>query len=169
MTGSSLRIVPVEPGDIEALTDIMTRAFDDDAQRHLGVESGGPPGYDTGEFLRTHGLDPRAASFQAVLGGEPVGAVIAFPRDDGHHVLGCIFSDPGVQRRGIGSALFRFVEARYPGRSWTLETPAFAASNHRFYTEKIGFLKVDERDDPGGAGRLFVFRKVTGMALEIDV
>ena len=169
MTGSSLRIVPVEPGDIDALTDVMTRAFDDDAQRHLGVERGGPPGYDTGEFLRRYGFDPGAGAFQAVLGGEPVGAVIAFPGDDGHHVLGCIFSDPGVQRRGIGSALFRFVEARYPGRSWTLETPAFAESNHRFYTEKIGLLKVDERDDPGGAGRLFVFRKVTGMARDVAV
>ena len=30
----------------------MTRAFDDDSQKHLGIEKGGPPGYDDGEFYR---------------------------------------------------------------------------------------------------------------------
>jgi hypothetical protein len=39
--------------DIQALTSVMTRAFNDDAQKHLGVESGGPEGYDNGDFFRT--------------------------------------------------------------------------------------------------------------------
>ena len=39
--------------DIEILTPVMKRAFDDDAQKHLGEETGGPPGYDDGEFFRT--------------------------------------------------------------------------------------------------------------------
>jgi hypothetical protein len=39
-------------GDIPELTRVMTRAFDDDAQKHLGIEKGGPPGYDDGEFFR---------------------------------------------------------------------------------------------------------------------
>ena len=159
MTASSLQVVPLEVGDIDALTEVMTRSFDDDAQRHLRVEKGGPPGYDTGEFLREHGLDPRANAFKAVLDGRTVGAIIVFPGGDGHHFLGCMFTDPDVQRRGIGSALFRHVEARCAARSWTLETPGFAASNHRFYAEKCGFRKVGERDDPGGVGRVFVFRK----------
>ena len=45
----------VQPGyvlmvesDIPAVTDVMKRAFDDDAQKHLGKEVGGPPGYDDG-------------------------------------------------------------------------------------------------------------------------
>lgn len=159
-----LRIVPLLAGDVGALTEVMTRAFDDDARRHLGAPKGGPPGYDTGEFLREHGLDPRARSFVAVLDARPVGAIIVFPRGDGHHVLGCMFTDPGVQRRGIGAALFRFVEDRFPARSWTLETPGFAASNHRFYAQKCGFAKVGERDDPSGVGTMFLFRKAGGSA-----
>jgi predicted N-acetyltransferase YhbS len=155
-----LRIVPLQPGDVDALTAVMTRAFDDDAQRHLGVPKGGPPGYDSGEFLRAYGLDPQARAFVAVLGGRPVGAIIVYPREDGHHVLGGLFTDPDVQRRGIGAALFRFVEDRFPARSWTLETPAFATSNHRFYAEKCGFRKACERDDPDGVGTMFVFEKV---------
>jgi predicted N-acetyltransferase YhbS len=155
-------IVPLEPGDVDALTAVMTRAFDDDARRHLGVPKGGPPGYDTGEFLREHGFDPRARAFAAVQSGALVGAIIVFPREDGHHVLGCMFTDPGLQRRGIGSALFRHVETAFPARSWTLETPGFATSNHRFYAEKCGFRKVCEKDDPDGVGTMFVFEKVGG-------
>ncbi|MBW6455110.1 MAG: GNAT family N-acetyltransferase [Trueperaceae bacterium] len=154
-----MRIAPLDRGDVATLTDVMTRAFDDDARRHLGVPKGGPPGYDSGEFLREHGLDPRARAFVAVLEGRPVGAIIVFPHDEGDHVLGCMFTDPHVQRLGIGSALFAHVEAAFPARSWTLETPAFAASNHRFYAEKCGFRRAGERDDPDGVGTMLVFEK----------
>ena len=159
MTENGVRIVPLDPADVDALTDVMTRSFDDDARRHLGVEKGGPPGYDTGEFLRRHGLQPSASAFTAVLEGRPVGAIIVFPRHDGNHVLGCIFTDPDVQRRGIGAALFRHVEAAFPARSWTLETPGFAKSTHAFYGETCGFRKVAERDDPEGEGPMFVYEK----------
>jgi GNAT superfamily N-acetyltransferase len=162
--GDRLRIVPLQAGDVDALTDVMTRAFDDDARRHLGAAKGGPPGYDTGEFLRENGFDPRARAFVAVLEGRPVGAIIVFLREDGHHFLGCMFTDPDVQRRGIGSALFAHVEAAFPARSWTLETPGFAASNHCFYAEKCGFRKAGEREDPDGVGIMFVFEKA-GVAI----
>ena len=154
-----LAIVPLVATDVDALTAIMTRAFDDDARRHLGADRGGPPGYDTGEFLRRWGLDPAASGSPAGAAGRPVGAVIAFPRETGHHVLGCVFTDPEAQRRGVGAALMRHVEELHPGRSWTLETPAVATSNHRFYVEKCGYEKVAERDDPDGVGVMFVFRK----------
>ncbi|MFU8887967.1 MAG: GNAT family N-acetyltransferase [Trueperaceae bacterium] len=159
-----MRIVPLDRGDVDALTAVMTRAFDDDARRHLGVPKGGPPGYDSGEFLREHGLDPRARAFVAVLGGRPVGAIIVFPHDEGDHVLGCMFTDPAVQRRGIGAALFRFVEDRFPARSWTLETPGSATSNHRFYAEKCGFRRAGEWEDPDGVGTMLVFEKAGGAA-----
>ncbi len=68
-----------------------------------------------------------------------------------------MFSDPEVQRRGIGSALFAHAEAAFPARSWTLETPAFAVSNHRFYTEKCDFRKAGEWEEPDGVGTTFLF------------
>ena len=159
MTEGELEILPLEPGDVDALTQVMARSFDDDSRRHLGVEKGGPPGYDTGEFLREHGLHQRSRAFKAILDGEPVGAVIVFPSSSGDHVLGCIFTEPQMQRRGIGQALFRHVETAFPARSWTLETPGFARSNHGFYTDRCGFRKIDERPDPEGDGPMFVFEK----------
>lgn len=156
---SGLDIVPLDPGHLDVLTEVMRRAFDDDAMRHLGAQRGGPPGYDTGEFLRRHGLDPRAKAFEAHVDGRPVGAIIVFPRPDGDHVLGCMFTDPDVQRRGVGAALFRHVEAAFPARSWTLETPGFAVSNHDFYGRTCGFQKIAERPDPDLGGPMFVYRK----------
>lgn len=38
--------------DLTELTEVMTRSFDDDSQKHLGLEKGGPPGYDNGEFFK---------------------------------------------------------------------------------------------------------------------
>ena len=41
-------IEPTLEENIPALTKAMTRAFDHDAQIHLGVEKSGPEGYDDG-------------------------------------------------------------------------------------------------------------------------
>jgi len=49
----ALSFQTMEEIDIPALTPVMKRVFDDDAQKHLGKESGGPPGYDNGDFFRT--------------------------------------------------------------------------------------------------------------------
>ena len=39
--------------DLKELTNVMKRAFDDDAIRFNNQpEGGGPPGYDNGEFLK---------------------------------------------------------------------------------------------------------------------
>ena len=152
-------IVPLQRDDVAALTEVMTRAFDDDAQRHLGVDKGGPPGYDTGEFLLRYAFDPRARAFTAILDARPVGAIIVFPGADGDHVLGCMFTDPQVQRRGVGTALFAYVEEAFPARSWTLETPACATSNLRFYAQRCGFRQVRVRDDDD-EGTMAVLEKV---------
>jgi hypothetical protein len=42
----------ITESDIPALTEVMTRGFDDDAQKYLNQEKGGHPGYDNGEFLQ---------------------------------------------------------------------------------------------------------------------
>jgi hypothetical protein len=41
----------ITESNVPELTDVMTRAFNDDAQKHLGKEVGGPEGYDDGEFF----------------------------------------------------------------------------------------------------------------------
>jgi GNAT superfamily N-acetyltransferase len=130
--------------DIPELTAVMTRAFDDDAQKHLGQEKGGPPGYDDGEFFRTWLLGyEESIGFKIVADGQAVGAIIVWILPGGHNVLGTIFVDPPFQDRGIGQRTWRHIEAAYPEAvSWSLATPTWATKNHHFY-QKCGFSVVD--------------------------
>lgn len=41
----------IDESDFLVLAPVMKRAFDDNAQKHLGKESGGPPGYEYGKAI----------------------------------------------------------------------------------------------------------------------
>lgn len=134
--------------DLPALTDVMTRAFDDDARRHLGVEKGGPPGYDNGDFFRTWLFaDLPTEGYVILRDGVLVGGIIVWVLEDDQLRLGCLFVDPSAQRLGIGTDAWRFLREAYPhARSWVLDTPTWSLSNHRFY-EGCNFRQVGEDDD----------------------
>ena len=51
MDDLQLSFLIMTESDIPSVTLVMKRAFDDDAKKHLGKESGGPPGYDNGDFF----------------------------------------------------------------------------------------------------------------------
>jgi GNAT superfamily N-acetyltransferase len=147
--------------DIPELTDVMTRAFDDDAQRHLGKEKGGPPGYDDGGFFQEW-LFPYEESkgYKVLLDGRIVGGLIVWILEGGDNILGTIFVDPNYQDQGIGARSWAFVEATYPDtRSWKLGTPSYAIKNHHFY-EKCGFTKVGEEPEEGYDWTSYIYRKV---------
>jgi GNAT superfamily N-acetyltransferase len=134
----------IDEADVATLTEVMTRAFDDDAQKHSGKERGGPEGYDDGEFFRTWLFGYQESVGYKVLDGDRVlGGIIVWILPDGHNVLGTIFVDPDVQDIGVGEQTWRFIERTYPGtKSWRLATPSQATKNHHFY-EKCGFSEVE--------------------------
>jgi GNAT superfamily N-acetyltransferase len=153
----------ITESDIPELTRVMTRAFDDDAQRHLGQEKGGPPGYDDGGFFQEW-LFPYEESkgYKVLLDGRIVGGLIVWILEDGDNILGTIFVDPDYQNRGIGTRTWEFVEATYPDtKSWKLHTPSYATSNHHFY-EKCGFVKVGEQPEEGYDWASYIYRKEMG-------
>ena len=129
---------------VPELTDVMTRAFDDDARKHLGKERGGPDGYDNGEFFHNWLFGyQESVGCKVVANDKIIGAAIVWILPDNHNVLGTIFVDPFFQDLGIGQQLWRFIERTYPGtKSWRLATPTWATKNHYFY-KKCGFSKVD--------------------------
>ena len=133
----------IEEDDIPELTKIMQRAFDDDAQKHLGKPRGGPPGYDDGEFFRTW-LLPYKESIGYLIFSEQtmIGGIIVWSLPEGHNILGTIFIDPDYQDLGIGQKSWQFIEGVYPQtKSWRLATPAWAVKNHHFY-QKCDFQEV---------------------------
>jgi GNAT superfamily N-acetyltransferase len=159
--GFSLRIEKASMDDIPEMTRAMTHAFDDDSQRHLGNAKGGPPGYDDGEFFRKWMPPEESVTYKIIVDDQVAGGVIIWDLEGGENILGTIFVDPAFQRQGIGSVALRFIDRAYPEtKQWTLGTPSWALSNHRFY-ERNGFVKISEEeveDIPGGVS--YTFRKV---------
>jgi GNAT superfamily N-acetyltransferase len=130
--------------DIPELTEVMTRAFDDDAQKHLGQEKGGPEGYDDGEFFRKWLFGyQESVGYKIVMANQVIGGLIVWILPGGHHILGTIFVDPAYQDRGLGRQAWGLIEQLYPETlSWRLATPTWATKNHTFY-QKCGFRKVN--------------------------
>jgi GNAT superfamily N-acetyltransferase len=142
----------------------MTRAFDDDAQKHLGLEKGGPPGYDNGDFFRTWLLPYKESVGYKILFDEKIiGGVIVWILEHKENILGTIFIDPELQDRGVGTRTWQFIEETYPDtKRWMLEAPSWAVKNHYFYEQKCGFKKIEEKagESPGDLETSFVYQKV---------
>jgi len=158
---SELAFETITEADIPELTRVMTRAFDDDAQKHLRLERGGPPGYDTGDFFRQwlFGYD-ETDGYKVLRAGQVIGGVIAWILPDGHNVLGTVFVDPNVQDLGVGTQIWQFIEARYPEtKSWRLTTSRWATKNHHFYAAKCGFMRVESDPIVGSPEGEYVYRK----------
>lgn len=161
MSRPELEFVEITEDDLPELTEVMVRAFDHDSRRHLGLDRGGPPGYDDGSFFRkwlfaydqNHGL-------KMVSGGRIVGCVTFWILDTRHYFLGTIFVDPEHQDRGVGTKAWQHIEALFPEAiSWTLETPEWSTRNHRFYEDKCGFTKVGTNPVEGETWVTWVYRK----------
>ena len=148
MNAPSLTYEEIHETDIQDLTRVMTRAFDDDAQKHLGVERGGPEGYDTSEFFRKWLFGYKESEgYKILLEDKIIGGFIVWIFAHGKNQLGTIFVDPAHQDRGIGTQAWQFIEAAYPDtRQWELGTPIWAVKNHHFY-EKCGFQRVETSED----------------------
>ena len=130
--------------DISKLTEVMKRAFDDDAQKHLGQERGGPEGYDDGEFFRQWLFGyQESVGYKIELENQVIGGIIVWILPEGHNILGTIFIDPAFQDQGIGEQTWGQIEQLYPEtKSWRLATPTWATKNHHFY-QKCGFVQVE--------------------------
>jgi GNAT superfamily N-acetyltransferase len=149
--------------DIPKLTEVMTRAFDDDTRKHLGKPKGGPDGYDTGDFFRKWMLSyTESKGFKILVNGKIVGGFIVWVFEHGNNKLGTIFVDPDMQNQGVGSQAMHFIFTTFlDAKSWTLETPSWAVKNHYFY-EKNGFQKIREKlhDRENLDGTSFLYRKI---------
>ena len=145
--------------DIPELTKVMTRAFDDDTRRFRGNPAGGgPPGYNTGAFLRKW-MGP-GICYRITKGDKVVGGLIVFINKDGNNFLGSIWVDPQYQNLGIGAQAIQFIEKTHPDTGkWSLGTPEWSTRNHHFY-EKCGYKKVGEARNEEDGIMEFRYEKV---------
>jgi hypothetical protein len=153
---------PLQEEDIDELTAIMTRAFDEDSRIHLGQDKGGPEGYDNGDFLRKWGMDKNSTAYQISKEGNMIAGLILWinPSTEVNH-LGCVFVDTGLQNRGIGRTIWEFVEKEYPDtRKWCTETPGFSRRNHNFYVNKLGFHVIRIENPMDAKESSFILEKI---------
>lgn len=137
-----------------ALVRVQVAAFHSDAVTYPGVEAGGPDGYDSVETMRRKIREDDVYTIRA--DGQIAGCIIVWPGEHGGQHLDVLVVDPALHGRGIGRAAMAFLERQYPGAHWTLDTPAYATRNHRFY-EAAGYVKVREYDADGFA--LYAYEK----------
>jgi hypothetical protein len=146
----NITFAPLENQDIEELTAIMKRAFDEDTRIHLGKDAGGPPGYDDGSFLRQWGMNSNASSFKIYENGNLIGGTILWINSNKENFLGTIFLDSSLENKGIGTMVWKKIEEMYPDTiAWNTETPIFSRRNHNFYINKCGFhcIKIENPKD----------------------
>lgn len=151
-TDMSLHFAALREEDIPALTHIMKRAFDEDTRIHLGEPTGGPPGYDNGDFLRRYAIeDTTTTALKIIQNSCVIGAVIMWINEKtNENYLGNLFLDPENENKGIGKAVWEMVEQRYPNtRIWRTDTPIFSHRNHHFYVNKCGFhiIRIENPKD----------------------
>ena len=155
---SEIRFIEAKQDDIQALTEVMTRSFNDDAQRFQGKSEGGPDGYNDGRFfqqwMRT------GYCWKILLADRLIGAFLIFKDypQEGSNVLGTIFLDPKFQNHGIGSYVMDYVHQTFPAKRWVLDTPEWHTRNHHFY-EKLGYQKVGEQEEPQAGFTLRIYQK----------
>lgn len=137
--------------DVEKLTEIMKRTFDEEAKQWLCDQEGvidyniQPPGYSSVE-MTIYSIE-ELDYFKVIMYEEIVGGIIVTISGKSYGRIDRIFVDPKHQGKGIGSQVIDFIEEEFPSvRIWDLETSSRQINNHHFY-KKMGFETIFETED----------------------
>ncbi len=131
--------------DYKVLTDIMTRAFDDDTRMHTNLQADGPRGYNDGSLLRKLNENIKYISRKIILDGVIVGGYTVEIAEN-HAELIMLFLDPEIKNMGIGLAVWNDIEKTFNKvERWIVETPSYSQRNISFYTKKCGFIFIEEK------------------------
>jgi len=104
---------------------------------------------------------PLEKAFNVLLDGDVIGGVaVRIDKETNINCLDLIFVDWDKQGNGIGFAVWKLIEEKYPETQiWETHTPYFDLRNIHFYINKCGFAIVEflneyhkgnEEDGPGG-------------------
>ncbi len=129
---------------------------------HIGVETGGPKGYDNGDLLRRVISDEKFDCYKIIKDGVIIGGIVVLINEDTQeNYLENFFLDIDVESKGFGTITWHFIESEYPKtKVWKSETPIYSRRNHNFYVNKCGFhiTKINKPMDPESGS--YVIEKV---------
>ncbi len=158
----NIKLVDIKESDIETLTPMMKKAFDEDTRLHLGEESGGPKGYDNGDLIRRVIADEKCTSFKILNEEVVVGVVVLIIDEETQsNYLEHLFIDTSEENKGVGTKVWGLIENLYPNtKVWSSETPIYSRRNHNFYVNKCGFHIVKIKKPMDWVGGSYIIEKV---------
>ncbi len=163
-----LKLLPVSQEDLAVYKHDMQEAFQKGAAEELSdLNVQILPEEDIDQSLNTKG----AIALKAMVDGEMVGGAIVVIDEKTHcNHLDFLYVKYGAQSRGIGQAIWKEIEKRYPDtKVWETGTPYFEKRNLHFYVNCCGFHIVEffnpkhkdlhSPDDVFGGDYFFRFEK----------
>lgn len=164
---------PVGAEEIGRFKKAMQEAFQHGFEAYFGKTADFVlPDRDIEESLHAKG----AAAYGAFREGRLLGgAVVVIHEETGYSHLDLLFVKDGAQNHGLGAAIWRALEKRYPHtKVWETCTPYFDRRNIHFYVNVCGFQiteffneKHPMPDTPDGFigdghEGMFIFKKQMG-------
>lgn len=136
------KLLPVSQEDLAVYKHDMQEAFQKGAAEEfsdLNVQI--LPEEDIDQSLNTKG----AIALKAMVDGEMLGgAIIVIDEKTQCNHLDFLYVKYGTQSRGIGQAIWKEIEKRYPDtKVWETGTPYFEKRNLHFYVNCCGFHIVE--------------------------
>lgn len=162
------KLLPVSQEDLAVYKHDMQEAFQKGAAEEfsdLNVQI--LPEEDIDQSLNTKG----AIALKAMVDGEMLGgAIVVIDEKTQCNHLDFLYVKHGTQSRGIGQAIWKEIEKRYPDtKVWETGTPYFEKRNLHFYVNCCGFHIVEffnpkhkdphSPDDVFGGDYFFRFEK----------
>ncbi|MBU3102722.1 GNAT family N-acetyltransferase [Clostridium gasigenes] len=145
--------------DYKKLTDIMTRAFNEDTSMHTKLKEDGPKGYNDGSLIKKLNENIKNTSMKILYKNEVVGAYTIYEGDNETFYLDMLFIDPNYKNKSLGKLTWQHVEETYrTAKKWSVETPEYSKRNHYFYREKCGFILTGEKIYEDGE-KSYIFEK----------
>lgn len=134
-----------EMTDTENLLRAQMRAFNDETRRFGPGRDGGPPSYDSLDFVK--GMIQNGYFYYKILyDREIIGGFNVEKISDGHYKIDMFFIDPQFHDKGIGTKVLAFIDNCFvDAKRWSLETPGYSVRNQHLY-EKAGYKKVGESE-----------------------
>lgn len=156
----NIQLKQLKEEDIDILTPIMKKAFDQDSMMHIG-KFDGPVGYDDGTFLKRYALDKLSDAYTVCIDNQIIGAVIVWiNKETNENYLGNMFIDSDIQNHGIGLKVWKMIEQHYPEtKIWRTDTPLFSRRNHNFYINKCGFHLIKIENPKSTDEGIYVLKK----------
>lgn len=140
----TIKFKKVSESEYEQFRDEIKRIFAIAVAEEFGEPKGGE-NVISDDDINASLYNPSTETFHIFAGGERIGGIVLnIDSETQHNSVELLYILPECHSKGIGSDVWKAVEAKYPQtKVWELVTPYFEKRNINFYVNKCGFHIVE--------------------------